>query len=71
MLSSELKNRKDWAAMPDTELIEQADLSDAEFDALETELRLRAACLQWTGDPLKQPVAVVASVVRRILSERR
>lgn len=57
--------------MTDAELIEQADLSDAEFDALESDLTLRAACLHWTGDPLKQPMPVVASVVRRILSERR
>lgn len=57
-------------ALKDEELIERADFSDAEFDKLENELALRAACLGWTGDPMKQPVEVVAAVVRGIISKR-
>ena len=43
-------------ALSDAELIELADLTDAEFDELENQLALRAACLGWTGDPMRQPL---------------
>jgi hypothetical protein len=54
----------------DEELINTADLTPAEFDALENRLRLKAAVLGWTGDPLHQPLPTVAAIVRGILAER-
>lgn len=54
----------------DAALIESVSLSDAEFDELESQLAIRAACLGWTGDPMRQPVAVVAATVRGILANR-
>lgn len=51
-------------ALSDAELIELADLTDAEFDELENQLALRAACLGWTGDPMRQPLETVAAIVR-------
>lgn len=54
----------------DVELIESVSLSDTEFDELESQLAIRAACLGWTGDPMRQPVAVVAATVRGILANR-
>ncbi len=54
----------------DAVLMEQADLSDAEFDELENQLALRAACMGWTGDPMRQPLETVAAIVRGILSRR-
>lgn len=57
-------------ALSDAELMEAADLSDEEFDELENKLALRAACLGWTGDPLRQPIEVVASIVRNIITNR-
>lgn len=54
----------------DAELIESVSLSDAEFDKLENQLAIRAASLGWTGDPMCQPVAVVAATVRGILANR-
>ena len=54
----------------DAALIESVSLSDAEFDELENQLAIRAACLGWTGDPMRQPVAVVAATVRGILANR-
>ena len=57
-------------ALSDAELIETADLTDAEFDELERQLALRAACCGWTGDPMWQPLEVVASIVRGILQKR-
>ena len=56
--------------LDDAELIESVSLSDAEFDELESQLAIRAACLGWTGDPMRQPVAVVAATVRGILANR-
>jgi hypothetical protein len=56
--------------LDDAELIESVSLSDAEFDELESQLVIRAACLGWTGDPMRQPVAVVAATVRGILANR-
>lgn len=57
-------------ALKDEELIERANLSDAEFDQLEDGLSLRAACLGWSGDPMKQPLGVVATEVRKIIQSR-
>lgn len=57
-------------ALSDADLIESADLTDAEFDELENQLALRAACLGWTGDPMRQPIETVAATVRGIISKR-
>jgi len=57
-------------SLSDAELMETADLSEADFDELERQLVIRAACLGWTGDPLRQPLEVVAAVVRGILFAR-
>ena len=57
-------------ALSDAELIELADLTDAEFDELEKQLALRAACLGWTGDPMRQPLETVAAIVRGIIAKR-
>lgn len=61
---------KAFLALSDAELIEAADLTNAEFDELENQLALRAACLGWTGDPMRQPVETVAAIVRGIISRR-
>ena len=58
-------------ALSDSELIDAADLTDAEFDDLENQLALRAACLGWTGDPMQQPLATVAAIVRSIIEKRQ
>lgn len=60
----------DLAALSDEELIETADLIETEFDELENRLQIRAACLGWNGDPMRQPIEVVASIVRDILRNR-
>ncbi len=57
-------------ALSGAELIELADLTDAEFDELENQLALRAACLGWTGDPMRQPLETVAAIVRGIIAQR-
>lgn len=57
-------------SLADGELIESVEFSDAEFDELENQLALRAACLGWTGDPMRQPLETVAAVVRGIISKR-
>ncbi len=57
-------------ALSDADLIESADLTDAEFDELENQLAIRAACLSWTGDSMRQPVESVAATVRGIISQR-
>jgi len=56
--------------LADAELIETEELSDAEFDELESQLALKAASLGWTGDPVRQPLEVVAAIVRAIVSRR-
>jgi hypothetical protein len=61
---------KAFIALSDADLIEAADLTDAEFDELENQLALRAACLGWTGDPMRQPLETVAATVRGIISKR-
>jgi hypothetical protein len=63
-------NDKTLLALTDAELIDAADLTDAEFDELENRLALRAGCLGWTGDPMRQPVEAVAATVRGIISKR-
>lgn len=57
-------------ALSDAELIDSADLSDTEFDELESQLALRAASLGWTGDPMRQPLETVAAIVRGIIVKR-
>lgn len=57
-------------SLSDAALMEQAELRDSEFDELENLLALRAACLGWTGDPMRQPLETVAAIVRGILSRR-
>ncbi len=57
-------------SLSDAELMERADFTDAEFDELERQLALRAACLGWTGDPMREPLEVVAGIVRAIVSSR-
>jgi len=37
-----------------------------QFLALEAKLRLRAACLHWTGDPMKQPARAVLCAARQV-----
>jgi hypothetical protein len=61
---------KTLLALSDADLIEAADLTDGEFDELENQLALRAACLGWTGDPMRQPLETVAAIVRGIISKR-
>lgn len=56
--------------LSDAELVESAELTDAEFDELENQLALRAACLGWNGDPMRQPLETVAAVARGILACR-
>jgi len=57
-----------------TESKELGDLAAAfreeDYDELERRLRLHAACLGWTGDPLKQPTSVVVTIAKAILKER-
>lgn len=43
----------------------------ADYNALEADLKLRAAVLGWTGDPLQQPVDVILAAARRIVAEKR
>ncbi len=42
-------------------------MTEALYDALESGLRLRAACLGWTGDPLHQPPRAVLATLRSVL----
>lgn len=57
-------------ALSDEELIETANLTDPEFSQLENQLAIRAACLGWTGDPMRQPLSTVAAIVRGIVTSR-
>ena len=45
-------------------------MTAADYDALEADLRLRAACLHWTGDPLKQPPEIVLAAARAIVAKK-
>lgn len=49
----------------------QAEFSEDDFDALESELHLRAAVLGWTGDPLKQPARSVLAAALSVKSKRK
>ena len=60
----------DLLTLPDAELIDAAQFSEEEFDMLENRLAIFAACSGWTGDPMRQPLATVAGIVRRIIEER-
>ena len=60
----------DLLTLPDEELIDTAALTDEEFYILENRLAVFAACRGWTGDPLRQPLAIVAQIVRGILEDR-
>lgn len=57
-------------ALSDAELMEAAGLTEAEFDELENQLAIRAGCMGWTGDPMRQPLESVAATVRGIISRR-
>ncbi|HTD68075.1 MAG TPA: hypothetical protein VK846_16240 [Candidatus Limnocylindria bacterium] len=46
-------------------------MNDALYDALEDGLRLRAAVLGWTGDPLHQPPRSVLATLRSVLKSGR
>lgn len=54
----------------DAELLESVQPTDPEFDELENQLNLRAACLGWTGAPMRQSLEAVAAIVRGIISRR-
>ena len=71
MMQTRIPPKSALLALKDEELIERANFNDAEFDQLEKDLALRAACLGWTGDPMKQPIEVVAAVVRNIIGKRQ
>jgi hypothetical protein len=58
------------SAITDEELLDIADLSEQEYDELEHRLAITAACLGWSGDPIRQPLETVAAIVRIIVSER-
>lgn len=49
----------------------QNQLTEREFDDLESELKLRAAVLGWTGDPLRQPAQIVLGMAEAILQRRQ
>lgn len=56
----------------DLELTELGrQFTDADYTRLENDLRLRAAALHWTGDPMQQPVEVVLAVARRIVADKK
>ena len=48
-----------------------AQFTEADYDALEADLRLRAAVLHWTGDPLQQPPETVLAAARGVLAARK
>ena len=56
--------------LSDEDLLDKAQLSEAEFDRLENQLAIFAACSGWTGDPLRQPAETVARLARGIIAER-
>lgn len=61
----------DLLKLTDEVLIDTARLSKEELDILENRLAIFAACNGWTGDPMRQPLATVARIVRGIIEERR
>lgn len=58
------------ALSPEEELEALEPFTDHEFDQLENELRLRAAVLGWTGDPLEQPTTTVLAAARAVRNHR-
>lgn len=63
-------------AMTDGEVFQELEalnekFSDAEFDTLEQQLKLRAASLHWTGDPFKQPPRAVLACARLVIDRQR
>jgi hypothetical protein len=46
-------------------------MTEADYDKLESQLHLRAACLGWAGHPMEQPPAVVLAIARQILADRQ
>ena len=48
-----------------------AQFTDRDFDELESRLRIRAASLGWTGDPMKQPPEVVLAESRAVIRDRQ
>lgn len=48
----------------------QQGFSESDFDQLEAELKLRAAVLGWTGDPLKQPSRTVLAAARAAMKAK-
>ena len=62
---------KSLDTMTDAEVMDelrdlQQSFADSDFDALESELHLRAAVLGWTGDPLRQPPRSVLASARSV-----
>lgn len=62
-------------AMTDAEVMAELShltkgFTDADYDRLEDQLRLRAAVLGWTGDPLKQPAGSVLASARAVVAEK-
>ena len=49
----------------------QEEFTPADYDRLEAELHLQAACLSWTGDPLKQPPRAVLAAARIVAAEKQ
>lgn len=43
-----------------------AQFTDADYDELESRLRLNANVRGWTGDPLQQPAETVLAIAREI-----
>lgn len=61
--------------MTDSEVMQELtsltkEFSDEDFDRLESELRLRAAVLGWTGEPLRQPPRSVLATARSVKGGR-
>src|SRR6185369_13982280 len=62
-------------AMDDAEVMQelvdlQTGFTEQDFVDLEHHLKLRAACLHWTGDPLKQPPRSVLACARLVVEAR-
>ena len=70
-LKAKVGNLMEIEAMTDSEVLAELDalteqFSAHDFEMLETALAFRAATLQWTGDPLKQPPRAVLMEARRV-----
>ncbi len=48
----------------------QGSFTEADFDELEYLLWIKAGCLGWTGDPLKQPARSVLACARQVKKEK-